>query len=45
MLADKELMKRFFSNSGLHMNQAKGGSEITLSSIFVQIVEELKRRK
>ncbi|RTE09512.1 HNH endonuclease [Paenibacillus whitsoniae] len=44
MLADKELMKRFFSNSGLHMNQARGGSEITLSSIFVQIAEELKRR-
>ncbi|WP_206669725.1 HNH endonuclease [Paenibacillus luteus] len=45
MLADKELMKRFFNNSGFHMNQARGGSEITLSSIFVQIAEELKRRK
>jgi hypothetical protein len=45
MLADRELMKRFFSNSGFHMNQARGGSEITLSSIFVQIAEELKRRK
>lgn len=44
MLADKELMKRFFNNSGYHMNQARGGSEITLSSIFVQIVKELKRR-
>lgn len=37
MLADRELMKRFFSNSGFHMNQARGGSEITLSSIFVQL--------
>jgi len=45
MLADRELMKRFFSNSGFHMNQARGGSEITLSSIFVQIAEELKRHK
>lgn len=44
-LADKELMKRFFSNFGFHMNQTRGGSEITLSSIFVQIAEELKRRK
>ncbi len=45
MLADKELMKGFFSNSGFHMNQARGGSEITLSSIFVQMAEELKKRK
>lgn len=45
MLTDKELMKRYSSNSGFHMNQARGGSEITLSSIFVQIAEELKRRK
>lgn len=44
MLADKELMKRFFNNSGFHMNQARGGSEITLSSIFAQIAEELKSR-
>lgn len=44
ILTDKALMKRFFSNSGVHMNQTKGGSEITLSSIFVQIAEELNRR-
>lgn len=44
ILANRKLMKHFFNNSGFHMNQAKGGSEITLSSIVVQIAEELKRQ-
>lgn len=44
ILENKELMKQIYSSSGLHMNQVRGGVEITISSIVGQIAEELKRQ-
>jgi hypothetical protein len=42
LLKNEENYRELHSQSGLHMNQAKGGSQITLSSIVAIIAERLK---
>ncbi|RJE91209.1 HNH endonuclease [Paenibacillus sp. 1011MAR3C5] len=44
IMVDEQLKKELLRSVGLHMNQARGGSQITLSSIVAVLAEKLNSK-